>query len=328
MRVFKNTSGEVEENLPSGFDSEEELHRLIVDNIGKWFEGIEIIRNEFIIGEFRSDTLAFDNDKRCFVLIEYKNTKNKSVLDQIFAYYAILKKDPSKFILEYIKQHKDIEIDELNPEESYSIIISTEFTQFQKTAAEGIKSMRDISKRIRLYEILKYGDVIILKQIVEPSKKNQKAKANTESKYKQIDHSEISFSSLNEHHYLDGEYRGNPSNSTRDLYNNMKERMGEIFKDLEITVRNTYIGFSIPEINSYLCTFDIKREKIIICFDSNYIKNEDSEFINTEDSKFIEDMQNKGKWGIGRYMLEIKDAEGIDRAIRYISTAFKEYRME
>jgi hypothetical protein len=49
----------------------------------------------------RIDTLAFDNESKAFVIIEYKKDRNFSVVDQGIGYLNLMLNDKADFILEY-----------------------------------------------------------------------------------------------------------------------------------------------------------------------------------------------------------------------------------
>ena len=47
--------------------------------------GIEFVKSEFALNNFRIDSLALDKEANAFVIIEYKRDKNFSVIDQGYA---------------------------------------------------------------------------------------------------------------------------------------------------------------------------------------------------------------------------------------------------
>lgn len=80
MALFKienNDNLEQIKELP--FKLEKEIQDLTEKNIKTIF-GLEFVRSEFGLNNFRIDTLAFDKDSASFVIIEYKRanymTKN------------------------------------------------------------------------------------------------------------------------------------------------------------------------------------------------------------------------------------------------------------
>jgi hypothetical protein len=62
---------------------------------------LDLVKSEFELHGFRIDTLAFDEESRAFVIIEYKKDRNFSVVDQSMAYLNLMLNNKADFILEY-----------------------------------------------------------------------------------------------------------------------------------------------------------------------------------------------------------------------------------
>ena len=59
------------------FKNEKELQNFFENNIETILE-YKFIDTEFVVGDFRIDSLAFDEESKSFRIIEYKNVKEKS----------------------------------------------------------------------------------------------------------------------------------------------------------------------------------------------------------------------------------------------------------
>jgi len=79
---------------------EREIQTLIEKNL-KLIFGLDFVKSEFSLNNFRIDTLAFDHDASAFVIIEYKRDKNFSVIDQGYAYLSLMLNNKADYILEY-----------------------------------------------------------------------------------------------------------------------------------------------------------------------------------------------------------------------------------
>lgn len=79
------------------------------------------------------DTLAFDEELKSFVIIEYKKDKNFSVIDQGYAYLSVMLNNKADFILEYnetvIKAWKT----DVDWSQSKIIFVSQGFTNYQNS---------------------------------------------------------------------------------------------------------------------------------------------------------------------------------------------------
>ena len=69
------------------FKKEREIQELVEKNTETLFD-VDFVSSEFKIGEFRIDTLCFDNETNSFVIIEYKKGSSYSVIDQGYSYLS------------------------------------------------------------------------------------------------------------------------------------------------------------------------------------------------------------------------------------------------
>ena len=88
------------------FRLEKDIQKITEQNIGAIF-GLDFVKSEFQLNDLRMDTLAFDRETRSFVVLEYKKSSNFSVIDQGYAYLALLLNNKADFILEYNESKDD-----------------------------------------------------------------------------------------------------------------------------------------------------------------------------------------------------------------------------
>ncbi len=100
MFLYKINGNNLEEIKEKPFSKEVELHKLCENNLENIF-GLKFVKREFALSNFRLDTLAFNDSSKSFVIIEYKNTSNFSVIDQGYAYLSLMLNNKADFILEY-----------------------------------------------------------------------------------------------------------------------------------------------------------------------------------------------------------------------------------
>ena len=82
------------------FDRESKLQRLTENNLEELFN-LQFVDTEFEYKRLRIDTLAFNPETNSFVIIEYKNKLEYSVIDQGFSYLALLLNNKYYFIKKY-----------------------------------------------------------------------------------------------------------------------------------------------------------------------------------------------------------------------------------
>ena len=142
------------------FKNEAEIQKICDKNLKELFN-LNFIKSHFAIKNFRIDTLAFDEITKSFVIIEYKNNENFSVIDQGYAYLSLILNSKSDCILAYNEsKNKIIRKDEIDWTQTRVIFIAPSFTPYQ------IQSINFRDLPIILCEIKVYdNDIIILKQI-------------------------------------------------------------------------------------------------------------------------------------------------------------------
>ena len=113
----------------------------------------KFIKTEFVVENFRFDSLCFDQQNSSFVIVEYKRDKNFSVIDQGYAYLSTMLNHKSDFILEYNESTgKNLKRNDVDWSQSKVIFVAPSFTTYQREAI-GFKDLP-----IELYEIKKYSN--------------------------------------------------------------------------------------------------------------------------------------------------------------------------
>ena len=138
MRIFQSRNNdlvEIGEERSNGkfFGLEKIIQNLVENNLSAIFPGLEFIETEFQIDDLRPDTIAFDTEKKSFVIIEYKNVENSSLVDQGVSYYQLLQDRKENFVLLYNgKKKQTFDVPNINWDETRVIFISPQYTKYQK----------------------------------------------------------------------------------------------------------------------------------------------------------------------------------------------------
>lgn len=176
MKIF-NLKGEKLETVYSfDFSLESEIQKITEDNLLEVFD-LELVKSEFTIQNFRVDTLAFDRKTNSFVIIEYKRSKNYSVVDQGSAYFALMLANKSDLILEYMENSNNkIKRKSINWNDSKILFVSPEFTNYQKEAI----NFKDLP--IELWEIKRYNNNTVSYFRIGGEDRNTQLKSNRNGK--------------------------------------------------------------------------------------------------------------------------------------------------
>ena len=99
MDLYKIKKDTLEPIERDPFKLEKEIQSVVESNVETLF-GLEFVKSEFSLGQFRLDSVCFDNDTNSFVIIEYKKESSYSVIDQGYSYLSLMLNNKSDFILE------------------------------------------------------------------------------------------------------------------------------------------------------------------------------------------------------------------------------------
>ena len=137
-----------------GFVDEKQMQKLVEENIGTLFPGLEFLRAEFgeiSGGRFRPDTIAFDTRDKTFVVIEYKNRSEERAVNQAKTYLNYMKQNHYPLKMAYKEARKPTNQESFNWGAMYAIVIAPEFDKFQIGGADD--DMRLELHTIRLYDV-------------------------------------------------------------------------------------------------------------------------------------------------------------------------------
>lgn len=100
MNLYHLKAGALVSIAQEEFKLEKDLQQIVETNLETLF-GLTFVSSEFSLGEFRLDTLAYDEENNAFVIIEYKKKTSASVIDQGYSYLSLMLNNKADFILEF-----------------------------------------------------------------------------------------------------------------------------------------------------------------------------------------------------------------------------------
>lgn len=282
------------------FKLEKEIQDLTEKNL-KLIFGLDFVKSEFALNNFRIDTLAFDNESNSFVIIEYKRDKNFSVIDQGYAYLSLMLNNKADFILEYNeKQGKLLKRADVDWSQSRVMFVSPGFTNYQREAI----NFKDLP--IELWEVKRFeNDSISYDQI---------KKAGAQESIKTISKTDETFEKVAKEIvvYSEEEHLKNVSDEIVELYQKLKTAVLN-FDNIEIKPKKKYIAFV-----SGKNIVDIHPQKRALKLWINLNKGE------LNDSKKItRDVSSTGHWGNGDYELQIDNDEDLEYILSLIKQSIK-----
>lgn len=301
MPLFEiNEKGKLAFIRDDDFKLEKDIQRLTEDNLNLIF-GLDFVRSEFIINQFRIDTLAYDKDQKTFVIVEYKRDKNFSVIDQGYAYLSLMLNNKADFILEYNENlAHTLKRDDVDWSQSKIIFISPSFTSYQREAI----NFKDLP--IELWEVKRYNNKSVnFIQIQTPG-----AKASVKTISRQDDTIEKVSQEIKV--YTEEEHLERGSDEIKELYERLKTGILNL-ESLEVKPKKHYIAFVA---NSNVVDVHIQKNGLKIWI--NLQKDQ------LDDAKQItRDVSNIGHWGNGDYEISIKNDEDIEYILSLIKQSLR-----
>jgi len=213
------------------FKLEKEIQEVVEKNTDIFFN-LELVRSEFTIGEFRIDTLCYNNETNSFIIIEYKKGSNYSVIDQGYSYLSLMLNNKSDFIIEYNERlNKNLRRDDVDWTQSRIIFISQSFSSYQKN------SINFKNLPFELWEIKRFmNGTIILNQQISNSKESIDTLKNIES-------NSVIKGVSKEIQVIDEEFHTRKLDKENlDKWNELKQRFLGI-DNVSIQVKKYYISF-------------------------------------------------------------------------------------
>jgi predicted transport protein len=279
----------------NSFKLEKDLQTLTENNLEKIF-GLQLVKSEFALQKFRIDTLAYDKESNAFVIIEYKRSKNFSVIDQGYAYLSLMLNNKSDFILEFNENlNNTLKRNDVDWSQSRVLFVSQNFTNYQREAI----NFKDLP--IELWEITRYeNQTVSYEQII---KSDSQESINTISKSDKTIRSVAKEIKV----YTEQEHFQNVSDEIKELYDKVKSAILDL-GNIEIKPKKKYIAFvcgkNIVDIHP--------QQKALKMWLNMSIGELD------DPKQLTRDVSTTGHWGNGDYEIRISSDENLEYLLSLI----------
>ena len=285
------------------FDLERDIQVLFENNLEELFN-LQFIKSEFSIKNFRIDTLGYDNENKSFVIIEYKKDRNFSVIDQGYTYMSLMLNNKSDFILEYNENCGGIlKRDDIDWTQSKVIFVSPHFTEYQKHSI----NFKDVP--FELWEVKKYeNNMIGLVQHKTTSDESISTISDDKTNVVNQVSKEVKV-------YTEDDHLNQPktSETIKEVYKNLKDRILNIGGDVNVVPKKSYIGYKRKS-----NFFDVLIQKNDLWCWINMKKGE------LDDPKNLcRDITSIGHYGNGDYDLRINENTDLDYVMFLINQSYK-----
>lgn len=299
MPIYNINDKKLEPIKQVKFKNERELQNLTENNLEELFN-LKFIATEFQVDNLRIDTLAFNEETKSFVIIEYKNVKNYSVIDQGYSYLSLLLNNKAEFVLKYNNVlNKNLSKNEFDFSQTSVMFISPKYTTYQ------LKSVEFSDIAFELWKVVKYSNGTVLFDKVNNT--------DTTASIKEITGSDNDKQKVNREikKYTEEDTLNGKSDDIKSLYYDLNEFILSNYDDIEINHWKYYYVFKT-------------NNKIVAS--AALLSNSIKAWINLKETEIddidnrIRNVSNVGHHGVGDYELKINS----DKDFYFFDKLFKQ----
>jgi predicted transport protein len=291
MPIYAISNNGLSEIPVKRFTVESEIQTLFEANL-KTLMGLTLVKHEFSIKDKRIDTLAFDEQSRGFVIIEYKLSQNISVFDQGITYLKLMLENKADFILEYNERLKgSLKRDGVDWTQTRVAFVSTAFTDIQIQATD----FKDLA--IELWKVTRYGNNTL--HIAE-IKKNPSAASIKQATQKSKD---VKLIAKETKVYTEEEWMSGAGEEMVGLYKKFRTAITNLDNGIEIKPMAVYIAFKKGSKN--VVDIDLQRKTLKISINAKWGTIKDPK-------KIAKDVSSIGHYGNGDYQIQVKNDENLE----------------
>ncbi len=289
FNIHEKTVDEVKE-MP--FQSEKELQTLCENNL-KNLINLDFVDTEFSVADFRLDTIAYDKEVNAFAIIEYKNQRNVSVIDQGYTYLSTMFNHKADFVLRYnIKFQDKKDLNDFDWSQSRVIFISPNFTKYQ------INSINFKDLPIELWKIKRYrNNTLSFEQIVSGS-----SDESIKSIAPVLDSDTNKEVSKETKTYTEKDLVAVASDNIVDIYYELKDYILGLDDNISIKPTKLYVGFNRGR--KSIVSIKLQKKSLIMWINADPKTFNDSKNI-------IKDVTNIGHHGNGNSQINISNSNDI-----------------
>lgn len=301
MFIFQDQTASIREIREVPFKLEREIQRMFEKNL-ELITGLTLVKSEFSIKNKRIDTLAFDEQTKAFVIIEYKRSRNASVVDQGFTYLNLMLENKAEFIVEYNEGlGKKLKRGEVDWSQTRVLFVSSDFTENQIAAT----NFNDIA--IELWKVKRYENHLI---VIDPIKKTKSSES-----IKPLIQDKETFKAISEEIkvYTEEDHLKKSSEKIIELYEKFKEAILNLTDGIDVDPKMHYIAFKK---NGNVADIVVNQNSLKISINAKTGTLDDPK-------KLIRDVSNIGHWGNGDYEITVKDDANLEYIMSLIRQTLK-----
>lgn len=291
IKLFQIANNQVTELEGRSVAVEKSLQNLIEKHMES-FLGIRFLASEHSTGKVhggRIDSLGIDENGYP-VIIEYKRALNENVINQGLYYLDWLMDHKGEFTLLVMNKFGADVAEAIEWSNPRLICIAGDFTKYDEYAVQ------QINRNIELFRYRRYGDGLLLMELVNATTADATAHTPTEKPSKKSKSSDKTVS----------DYLAQANTGLQDLYESLKAFLLALDDDVQFKVLKNYFAFK--RIQNFACVEIYTRESKLLVF----VKvNPDTIEIKPG---FTRDVREIGHFGTGDLEITIRSEADLELA--------------
>ncbi len=302
MSLYSINNSKLEPIRKVEFKYERELQKLTEENLEELF-GLKFVASEFQLDNLRIDTLAFNEETKSFVIIEYKKGKNYSVIDQGYSYLSLLLNNKAEFVLKYNQKfNKNYGKEDIDFSQTIVMFIAPNYTTYQ------LKSIEFNDLAFELWKVTKFNNNTVLYDSINVSENKASIKEVSSSQPNTV---KAKVNKEIRKYTIDDVFVKRPH--MIDFFNVVKEKIEDEFDEVIIKATKLYIVFKV-------------NNKIFMSIEpmSQYLKfwiNMPVGELNDPENK-TRDVSQIGHHGVGNYEINLKPEDDLYYFMSLIKQAY------
>lgn len=305
MAVFKIEKSKLVTIPEKKISLEKDIQKLAEENL-EIVLGYKFIASELKVDNFRFDTLAWNEETKSFIIIEYKKDRNFSIVDQGFSYLSLLVNKKEFFLIEYFEHtKKHLRREDVDWSQSRIVFISPSFTQHQINSVN-FKNMAFDLYEIKLFE----NDTVLFNQIMPSESSESIDLVMKDPKFESVTKEIKNYS-------IDGLFKENWSES-KEIFDALSEKVLALDPNIKLSPTGGYVGCKIKNNN----VIELKPYKSFIMVHLLRVRPEDlnDPERRTKYQEFSMEHYNKHV-----SLFKVENLDDIDYAMMLIKQVYKKF---
>jgi len=315
MDLYRIEGGGLESVQSDQFKLEREIQTLVESNMESLFN-IKLITSEFSVGDFRLDSLCFDEESNSFVIVEYKRGSSYSVIDQGYSYLSVMLNNKAEFILEYNENlNTPLKRSEVDWSSSRVVFVSPSFNTYQRNSV----NFNDVP--FELWEIKRFDGGLVMLEAIRSSSNQSVANITGPDKGGVISDVSKEVKVVSESDHIKG-----VSKSVSALWSELRSRYQDQ-PDVSIYANKSYVG--MKRADKLFGAIRFFKNHMVIDFSRGDIKVDGSKskgFFELEDPKGVSEERSwTYKSGVigNSYMIKLSEKTDLDYVVYLINQKYE-----